>query len=142
MHSGTRGIQSTLAQLAAEGADATRVAAVAVSSLNAINAAMAPIVSDRGVGALYRRSLYLIRSDFPWLMGVYEGALAPGEFGPLQAALSRQTGAEAVLASDALLRTFHELLTSLIGGSLTERLLESVWDSHLASGDAVQEISP
>ena len=93
------------------------------------------------MGALYRRSLYLIRSAFPWLITVYEGALRPGEFAPLQAALTRQTGAEAVLATDALLRTFHDLLTSLIGGSLTERLLRSVWDNH-SSGDAVQDISP
>ncbi len=118
-----------------------RVAQIAVSSLIAINAALAPIVSDRGVGALYRRSLYLIRSDFPWLGGVYEGALLPGEFAPLQAALTRQTGAEAVRATESLLRTFHDLLTSLIGGSLTERLLGSVWDNH-SGGDAVQDTSP
>ena len=141
MHTGTRGIQTTLAQLAAEGADSVRVAQIAVSSLIAINAALAPIVSDRGVGALYRRSLFLIRSGFPWLSGVYEGALMPGEFAPLQAALTRQTGAEAVRATEALLRTFHDLLTSLIGGSLTERLLGSVWDNH-SSGDAVQDTSP
>jgi len=128
-------------QLAAEGADSVRVAQIAVSSLIAINAALAPIVSDRGVGALYRRSLYLIRSDFPWLSGVYEGALLPGEFAPLQAALTRQPGAEAVRATETLLRTFHDLLTSLIGASLTERLLGYVWDNH-SSGDAVQDNSP
>jgi hypothetical protein len=38
----------------------------------------------------------------------------------------------------ALLQNFHELLVSLIGASLTERLLRPVWDIP-PSGDAVQE---
>ena len=141
IQNGTPGIQSALSKLAAEGADAPRIAEAAVSILHAINAALSPIVSQRGVAALYRRSLYLTRSDFPWLTSVYDGALAPGEFEPLHAVLAQQTRLEAMVATDALLRTFHELLTSLIGGSLTERLLKTALDTSPAN-DSVQDASP
>ena len=133
-------LQSVLARLSAERADATRIAYAAAAMLLAINAALAPVLSERGVSALYRRSLYLIRSDFPWLVPVYEGALTPGQFGMLRLVIARQTDAEARRATAALLRTLQELLVSLIGLSLTERLLQPVWDTP-SSGDAAQDTS-
>ena len=46
----------------------------------------------------------------------------------------------AAAASDALMRTFYDLLSQLIGPSLTERLLHSVL-AKLSSGPAAQETS-
>jgi hypothetical protein len=45
----------------------------------------------------------------------------------LQAALARQTPGEALAAGNELLNGFRELLKSLIGDSLTHRLLGVVW---------------
>ena len=59
----------------------------------------------------------------------------------LKSALAKQSGASAAAGGRALVRSFHDLLTTLIGPSLTERLLLSVWDDFL-SGPAAQEISP
>ena len=56
----------------------------------------------------------------------------------LQAELAKQTAAEAAAAGTALLRVFHVLLTTLIGESLTERLLRSVW-AHFLSGPAARD---
>jgi len=141
MDSEARRIPSALTPLVTAGADAARIADTAVAIWRDIDAALAPIIGQRGVAALIKRSLYLTHAEHPWLSTVYEGALPPGEYGPLHAALSKQTGAQAAAAQGALLQTFHDLLGNLIGASLTERLLRAVWD-RLSSGDAVQGTSP
>ena len=141
MDSEARRIPSALAPLVTAGADAARIADTAVAIWRDIDAALAPIIGQRGVAALIKRSLYLTHSEHPWLATVYEGTPPPGDYGPLHAALSKQTGAQAAAAQGALLQTFHDLLGNLIGASLTERLLRAVWD-RLSSGDAVQGTSP
>lgn len=125
----------------AKGASAPLVADTAVSTWQRIAVALAPIIGQAGVGALLKRSLYLVRADHAFLAAAYEDTLDPGDLGALHAVLSQQTGADAAAAHTALLQTFHDLLTSLIGGSLTERLLRPVWDDP-SSGDAVQDTLP
>ncbi len=132
-------IQSALTQLSTDGADASHIARGAIAILDAIDAALGPIISRRGVAALYQRSLFLIRPGFPWLVAVYEGALVPGDFSTLQTALAEQSAEDAMLGTIALLNTFHDLLSSLIGASLTDRLLGPICDTP-SSGDAVQDI--
>jgi hypothetical protein len=62
------------------------------------------------------------------------------DFDALQANLAQQSSDIAAAASGALFQSFHDLLTTLIGGSLTERLLRSSWDSVL--GASSTEESP
>ncbi|HEY0199810.1 MAG TPA: hypothetical protein VGC19_14950 [Rhodanobacter sp.] len=119
--------------------DAARIAAGAASVWRAIDGALSPIIGRGGVAALYKRSLYLARSEHACLADVYEAMSTPGEYVALQSALSQQTTVDAVAAVRGLLHTFHGLLTHLIGESLTERLLRSAWDNH-SSGQAVQDI--
>ncbi len=133
-------IQSALTQLSTDGTDASRIASGTIATLHAMDAALAPIISQRGVAALYQRSLFLIRPDFPWLVAVYEGALVPGDFSTLQSALAEQSAEDAMLGTTALLNTFHDLLSTLIGESLTERLLGPIYVTT-SSGDAVQDIA-
>ena len=102
---------------------------------------MSPIIGQRGVGALYRRSLSLICADYPWLAAAHEGEFQPAEFAALRTARSEQTSQNAAAVNGVLLQTFYDLLTKLIGASLTERLLRSVWD-NLSSGHAVQDATP
>lgn len=141
MESVTKRIQADLAQLAAQNADAAQIADAAVAIWRGIDAALSPIIGQRGVAALYKRSLYLSRADFPCLAAVAEGALLTKDFDGLRAALALQTRADAVGANGLLLQNFTELLSSLIGASLTERLLRSVLD-HPTSGHALQETTP
>jgi hypothetical protein len=100
-----------------------QVADSAMATWREISAALIPIIGQRGMAALYKRSLHLTRSAYPWLDGVHNSALAPADFGGLRKALSQQTAPDAAAASETLLQNFHALLSSLIGPSLTERLL-------------------
>ena len=106
--------------------------------MRSIDVALAPIISQRGVAALYRRSLFLVRPGHPWLVTVYDAAAIPGDFDALHGAVAGQSAHVALDGTAALLTTFHDLLTSLIGESLTARLLHSIWDMP-SSGDAVQD---
>lgn len=113
-------------QQAEGGADAAQIADLSVSTWREVDAALSPIIGQRGVAALYKRSLYLTRAEHPCLSAVYEGELGPGEFAGLRTALSGQSSAGATAANGALLRAFHDLLANLIGASLTGQLLRSV----------------
>ena len=109
-----------------EDMDSHQIAADAVSTWRDIDAALVPIIGQRGVMGLYKRSLNLTRADYAWLAPVEEASVEPGDFATLQQALSRQASPIAAAASTAMLQTFHRLLTNLIGLSLATQLLQSV----------------
>lgn len=123
-------IQSSLSKRSAAGWDTGSIASLIVSVWRDIDAALAPIIGHRGVGALFRRTLHLIRHDYPWLTASHESMADPIDFTALQATLSQRTSANVVAANGALLQKFLEQLASLIGESLTERLLRAVVDAH------------
>jgi len=129
MHHGLRGIQAALERLAAEDADAGSVADAARAAWLQIAAALSPIIGRQGVAALYRRSLHLAQAHNPALAAAQDDTAGAADFSALRAALAGQTSGSAVAANNALLDTFHELLSRLIGASLTERLLGSVSDA-------------
>lgn len=118
----------SLTQLAADGADGQRIADRAVATWRDIDAALSPIIGRRGVAALFKRSVLLAVPRQASLVSADENVDAPGDFAALRAALSAQTAADAIATNGALLKTFVDLLTNLIGVSLTERLLQSVLD--------------
>ncbi|HSI52587.1 MAG: hypothetical protein ACAH21_08890 [Ramlibacter sp.] len=131
----------TLEQLAATGADARQIADASVAVWSAIDEALSPVIGPRGSGALYKRSIHLARASYPWLGAAYEGAGRPGDFSALNTALAAQTAVQAAAAHDAVLKIFHDLLADLIGRSLTQRLLQAVWDSP-PNGAAAQDNPP
>lgn len=123
-------MQSSLAKRAAAGWDSGSIAASIVSVWRDIDAALAPVIGQRGVAALFSRTLHLIRQDYPWLTAGLESTADAMDFTALQSSLSQRTSANAVAANGALLQKFLEQLASLIGESLTERLLRAVVDTH------------
>lgn len=139
MQAEAQGIQAMFVRLAAESADAVRISEIAVSIWGGVGVALSPIIGQTGFAALFKRSVYLTRNTHPCLSVVNEGASpTTGELAVLQVVLAQQDNVEAVAVNAALLQNFHELLISLIGASLSERLLRTVWDTP-SSGDAVQE---
>jgi hypothetical protein len=129
-----------LADRVSDGADAEQVADAIAAIWLEIDQALHPIMGQRGVAALYNRSLHLAAVDYPWLaidQPAFPAAVDPSA---LKSALVRQTAAEAAAGGSALFHTFHELLASLVGASLTERLLRSVW-THPSPGSPVQDTS-
>ncbi|NRF70196.1 hypothetical protein HLB44_24620 [Aquincola sp. S2] len=103
-----------------------------------MDAALTPIIGGRGVAALYKRSLYLSAPAHPWLAGMHEGSTAAIDLIALRSVVSQQSGDEAVQGGNTLLLTFHKLLGSLIGLSLTERLLRPLW-ADSSSGPPAQD---
>ena len=107
-------------------ADATVEATAATWRL--VAAQLAPVIGSRGLEVLFRRALHMTSPAFPWLAVGRDG----GEAGPLPSlagCFAGQDPAAAAEASYMLLLTFTELLTTLIGESLTARLLAPVWAS-------------
>ncbi len=120
----------------AAGASPEEVAALVATTLRGIDQALAPIVGQRGMAALYKRSLHLSRPMHAWLPVAAEGADAGADLAALAAALATRTSADAAAASTELLASFRALLTTLIGESLTERLLRPVWATLLSGPSA------
>ena len=135
-----RHIAAALARVAGPNATASQIADVAATTWLKIDATLAPIIGQRGVAALFKRSLHLNRPAYPCLAQAFESVQTTLDVTPLKAVLGHQTAGEAAAVGGATLQTFHELLAHLIGDSLTERLLRSVWATFL-SGEAARDIS-
>ena len=123
-----------------EAIDCAQTADLAVATWRKIDDALWPIIGHAGMAALFKRSLYLARVDQPALTALVEAEIAPGNFALLRETLAQQSSAEVAAAAQAgLLKTFIDLLTSLIGPALTERLLRSVWDNEPSSVETIQD---
>ncbi len=111
------------------------------STWRAIDAALAPIIGTLGVAALYKRSVQVTTATHPSLTALestFHGVINPAE---LSSALRQHHLASVAAGGDALLQTFCDLLDSLVGHALAERLLDPVWE-HLQSGIPAQDSSP
>jgi hypothetical protein len=122
--------------LARKGADAAQIADAMVSTLQKIDAALSPIIGKGGVGALYKRSLYLTGQTHSWMAGMHDGVHTTMDLAALKSVLAQQGITNAAAAGSALLQAFYELLSSLVGPSLTEQLLRSVWTDSLSAAPA------
>ncbi len=100
-----------------------------VSIWHEIDTTLCPILGQRGVAMLYKRSLFLTATTHGWMPGAALGMPTALDLAPLQAALMQQGNTAALDGGSALFRTFYELLSSLVGPSLTERLLRPIWDN-------------
>lgn len=133
-------MQTALLSLAASGASSSQIAEAAVIKWRELAAVLSPIIGQHGVAALYRRALHLIRKDYPWLVSAHEEELIFGDFIALKTALAARGSSEASDANMALFQSFYQTLVSLIGESLSDRLLKSILDNPLR-GDAAQDTS-
>jgi len=84
---------------------------------------VAPIIGAGGVGAIYGRSLACARRAYPWLPVVHGFPCRRIELASLCDALAGQPAAEASSADAMLQEAFGELLASLVGSRLANRLL-------------------
>lgn len=106
---------------------AEQIAAACGSLWLELEAALTPIIGPRGVAALIQRSLHLASDVHPWLSARQPGGAETLDSAALVSLLAQRSSDDAAAAADTFLQTFHGLLTSLIGGSLTERLLRPAW---------------
>ncbi len=113
------------------------VADAAVARWESMVNALTPVLGQRGVAALYRRTLNVAGRTHPCLLQAFE-VTEPIRFEQLRKVLLEQPTDSAAMATDASIQTFHELLNSLIGIPLTQKLLGSLWSPTL-SGSPVQD---
>jgi hypothetical protein len=136
----SRPAAAALAQRVGPSANAAQITDAIVSIWQEIDAALCPIIGQRGVAALYKRSLYLTAAAHPGLAGIGEGVQTSIDTAPLGSALSKQNSDDARAAGTVLLNNFNGLLSTLIGPSLTERLLRAVW-ANTSNGTPFQDTS-
>lgn len=105
----------------------TQIADAVVETWQEIDIALTPIIGERGLAALYRRSIHVGAATHEWLTASTDGPLMAADFAELRPVFQRQTRADAIAGAATLFDSFHDLLVSMVGLSLTERLLRSVW---------------
>jgi hypothetical protein len=116
-----------LAHRVAHGAAADEVAAALVDAWRDVDASLRPIIGQGGVVALFNRCRWLTAQDHAWLAAVPHEPAAGLDLRTLQTLFAGQPAAVALACGNDMLQRFHELLSSLIGTPLTDRLLRRAW---------------
>ncbi|SDP88091.1 hypothetical protein SAMN05216303_108234 [Rhodoferax sp. OV413] len=119
-------IHGTLTQRAGDTPDVAAVLEAVGSTWQTMAAQLEPVIGVRGVSVLLNRALYLTVKSYPWLTPT-NAQEAADAMENIKLRFVGRTALEAAEGGCALLVTFTELLASLIGESLTERLLACVW---------------
>lgn len=122
-------IRRTLAYHAGPTPDPDTVAEATFIIWNLVAVRLTPVIGTKGVDILFRRSLHLTTVSFPWLTMAEEYEDTPSLLSSTKARLTSQETSVSTEAGCALLITFTELLKTLIGESLTGRLLGTIWAS-------------
>lgn len=132
-------IRITLARRAGETPDASIVAEATLNILQLVDAKLVPVIGARGVEVLFARSLHLTSAAFPWLTIAESQRESAALLTSVKTRLAEHETNVTTEAAYTLLMTFTELLSTLIGESLTERLLSPVWvhPSHVSEKETV-----
>jgi hypothetical protein len=89
---------------------------------------LSPLIGESGFCALYGRALRLVVPHFEWLKAAQPDKTAAQSLTALTGIYGTVHADAAAAANLALLTTFTELLSGLIGQALTRRLLDSAWN--------------
>lgn len=124
------------AQSVSRGATAQQIALAVATAADDIDHALAPVVGLNGVAALYKRTLHVAGQAHACLLASAFGGSLSDHAAAWTTALQGQTASQAAAAGAAFLQTFHQLLVTLVGLSLAERLLRPVWANILSGSSA------
>ena len=123
-------IKQLVSQTIGKAKSATGVARSSLAIWQQVANRLEPTIGAGGVQVLFARALNLSSRKFPWL-SVGKHQVDIGDINTalidISAAFINREPADAVDAACELLAEFAELLESLIGETLTERLLGDVW---------------
>lgn len=113
--------------------DLSKVADAIASMFEDAQASLVPILGPKGVAALYRRCYFLCAAKHKQLAKTYEHLGVAMDLAELKRLLAINTKDDAVFFGKVFLKTFYQLLATLIGHSLAARLLLDVWANSLSS---------
>jgi hypothetical protein len=119
-------IRRTLMNHARGTTDASATAEAILGTWGQVAARLTPVIGARGVDALFSRSLHLTSPAFPWLALAGDSEDRATLLANFRKGLETRETAVATEAGYALMVNFTDLLETLIGESLTERLLGPV----------------
>ena len=128
-----------LAERVAEGADSLQIAEAIRALWLDVEKALRPVLGDRGVAALFKRALHVAATKHLWLAPLKTAADDDAvDVDRLAALVAASPPSEAIGAGTAVFENFRELLITLIGASLSERLLRNAW-STITSAPPAQD---
>lgn len=131
-----------LTRRVAEDADSRQIADAVSALWTDIEFALHPVIGRRGVAALFTRTLHLASARYPWFGPLKASSdEAQADIARLNALFATQPPALAREAGDAMFDIFRELLVTLIGAGLSERLLQTAW-STFSSAASAQDPAP
>ncbi|HVS30871.1 MAG TPA: hypothetical protein VMS98_05400 [Thermoanaerobaculia bacterium] len=110
------------------------VAAAARLTHDDLVAVLDPLISSAGVEALWGRAFDLAQREFPVDERSGDDSTPDEPYARMTVWLEGQAPSEATDAAAAMFATFAELLTTLIGRSLTTRYLEKAWPDGFSDG--------
>ena len=125
-------IRSALALRAGTNPDANAFAEATLGAWQDVAVRLSPVIGAGGVDALFRRSLYLASATYSWMASAEDDENSAEVLASFKKRLAARETTVSAEAGCILLETFTELLEALIGNSLTERLLNPVWDETTA----------
>lgn len=126
-----------LTRRVAEDADSRQIADAIGALWTDIEAALQPIVGRRGVAALFTRTLHVASARYPWLAPLKaSGDEATADLAQLTALFATQPPALCKDAGNAMFVSFRDLLVTLIGAPLSERLLHTAWSTSSSAASA------
>ena len=129
-------IRRTLEERSGGGSDAAAVAEATITTWHQMAGRLAPVIGVQGVNVLLSRSLHLTSATFPWLVNPGDRGSNAAQLVTLKDRLAGCKPEDSAAASYALLVTFTELLTTLIGAPLTGRLLSPLWEPQASTPEA------
>ncbi|MDO8990560.1 MAG: hypothetical protein Q7U91_13120 [Sideroxyarcus sp.] len=133
-------IRRTLALRAGVDPDSNAFAEATLGVWHEVEVRLTPVLGAGGIDALFRRSLHITGATYSWLALTTDDENSAVLRADLKARLAGHETAVACEAGYTLLVTFSGLLATLIGNSLTERLLNPVWVAPLTLSE--EEKSP
>ena len=91
------------------------------------------IIGEGGFHSVYARSGTLVSTRFPWMLLNSSTQQIDARFAGLRSSLESQEVGIAIDASLALLTTFLDILTTLIGEFLMTNLLQAAWGDDVTN---------
>lgn len=120
-------VRATLEQRMGGAPDASLVADATVNLWRDVAARLTPIIGTGGVDAIFGRALHLSGIQLPSHLMPRETEASHAALACLGRHLESHDAATGAEASVSLFVNFSELLVTLIGEPLTDRLLSPVW---------------
>lgn len=109
------------------------VANLTIHLWESIASELIPLIGKDGFVILYARCLAITQTTFPWLAANQGPQTTDTQFILLKKSLEGRAFTEAHDASKTLFITFIDILTTLIGESLTTSILQTVWNEDVSA---------